>query len=63
MTNDFKQSVRLLCLFSTHDIWYSGNSGWKRCSPIIHGNYSRSMFCFHGHHWEPCLTHNYFEKV
>jgi len=40
------QSVILLCLFSMHNIWHSGNSGWKWYSHVIFGNQSRSLFHF-----------------
>jgi len=63
--------VRHLCLFPTHNIWDSVNSGWKWYSHVNLGNQSRSMrfsatmanlFC--GHHWrEACLTHKHFVKV
>ena len=39
-------SVRLVCLCSTHNIWDSGKSGWKRYSHVILGNQLRSIFCF-----------------
>jgi len=36
--------VRLLCMFSMHIIWHSGNSGWKWYSHVILGiNWDR---CF-----------------
>jgi len=49
ITNNFKpvrQAVRLLYLFLAHNVWDSGNSGWKRYSHVILGNQSRSMVCF-----------------
>ena len=38
MTNNFTRvshSVRCLCLFSTQNIWHSGNSGWKRQATLM----------------------------
>jgi len=58
-------SVWLLFLFSTHNIWDSENSGWKRYSHVILGNHSISMFCFMVIIEENPASHvdQYFEKV
>ena len=49
LTNNFNQPITHLDfsnLFSTHNIWDSGNSGWQRCSYVNLGNLSRSMVYF-----------------
>jgi len=49
--------VRLLCLFSTHNIWDSGNSGWKRYTPCRPCESIEIDVLFYRHNWgEPCLT-------
>jgi len=40
------QWVFRACFLRMHNIWFFGNSGWKRYSHVILGNQSRSMFCF-----------------